>query len=232
MLLHIGDKIEILGKSNNQQRIGNIIDYLYKIRFNEFTGYVWGGLIADEVIIGDFDDNKRGDIFMYKKLYYSFDVPLTLLEYEYNYIIEKVWGDDYDYITRAFWFNEEEKQYHTYDPTDYSPSDSLEKMYEVLQRIKFVEYRNKQTITKYKLLATFINDQNLFSFGEKDFQNDFTINIYTTLSQERDFISIKTESNGVMFFEKFELLCLYNGTTFAEAFQPLPAKAGRLVVAA
>jgi hypothetical protein len=57
--LDLHSEIEIIETvENSQTTMEGATHYWYKIRFNNDTGYVWGGYIAKETSVFDFDDTK------------------------------------------------------------------------------------------------------------------------------------------------------------------------------
>ena len=58
-VLDLHSEIEIIETAENSQTtIEGAAHYWYKIRFNNITGYVWGGYIAKETSVFNFDDTK------------------------------------------------------------------------------------------------------------------------------------------------------------------------------
>jgi hypothetical protein len=42
--LNLNDEIEVIENMGNEQQIEGVWQYWYKIKFNEISGYVWGGI--------------------------------------------------------------------------------------------------------------------------------------------------------------------------------------------
>jgi hypothetical protein len=87
--LGLNDKIEILENAGNEQKIDNVWAYWYKIRFNNITGYIWGGYIAVKTLVFDIDGNGIDDYFYYrisdvKNVFYGFDTVRDIFIYINN----------------------------------------------------------------------------------------------------------------------------------------------------
>ena len=64
--LELHEKIEILENAENEQQIGNVWAYWYKIRHNDLVGYIWGGYTSVETLVVDIDGNGQDDYFQYR----------------------------------------------------------------------------------------------------------------------------------------------------------------------
>jgi hypothetical protein len=61
--LELNDEVEVIENMFNEQKIDNVVQYWYKIRFKEIEGYVWGGYIAIDSLVCDIDNNGTDDYF-------------------------------------------------------------------------------------------------------------------------------------------------------------------------
>jgi hypothetical protein len=64
--LRIHDKINIIEDAHNQHEINDVMSCWYKINYNNFEGYIFGGNIAKETFICDIDNNGINDYFQYR----------------------------------------------------------------------------------------------------------------------------------------------------------------------
>ncbi len=60
----IGDQVIILEKTNIKEEIYDITAYWYKIKCNDKTGYIWGGLISTMEEQADFDQDGKKELLM------------------------------------------------------------------------------------------------------------------------------------------------------------------------
>jgi len=87
--LGLNDKIELLENAYNEQKIDDVWAYWYKIRFNNITGYIWGGYIAATTFVFDIDGNGINDYFHYRysdveHVFYGFDTVKDFFIYINN----------------------------------------------------------------------------------------------------------------------------------------------------
>lgn len=66
--LDIGQKIDILIKTNVHTTINNRKEFWYRIEANNKTGYIWGGLIADAFVEVDLDYDNKKELILVKDL--------------------------------------------------------------------------------------------------------------------------------------------------------------------
>lgn len=107
-VLNPGDPILILEQSKQKLEQNNLAEYWYKIKFKNFTGYLWGGLISDY----SFSDSK------FTVLCKNLGVKLTGLELrlvEKNKIISSLRIKDGPVSNEAWGFTK-------YKESDFSPS--------------------------------------------------------------------------------------------------------------
>jgi hypothetical protein len=64
--LNIHDKVIIIEDVHNQQEINDTMSCWYKIKYNNLTGYIFGGNISNDTFIYDLDNNGINDYFQYR----------------------------------------------------------------------------------------------------------------------------------------------------------------------
>jgi hypothetical protein len=65
-ILGFHDEIEILENSGIAERINGVSSFWYKIKYGNLIGYTFGGNIAYETFITDFDNNGINDYFYFR----------------------------------------------------------------------------------------------------------------------------------------------------------------------
>jgi hypothetical protein len=108
--LELHSEIKILYRTENYQTIDGMTHYWYKIRYEDITGYVWGGFISINTKVFDIDGKKINCYYRVSKLrreytddgWYSYDNLVTPNDvFIYidkkrikNTAIEKVYSDN------------------------------------------------------------------------------------------------------------------------------------------
>jgi hypothetical protein len=64
--LNVNTQVKIVECAFNEQVIDDFLAYWYKIEYNNFFGYIWGGYIARDTLVYDIDDNGENDYFHYR----------------------------------------------------------------------------------------------------------------------------------------------------------------------
>jgi hypothetical protein len=64
--LKLNDKITILQRTDNLQYIDGVYSYWYMIKYNEITGYIFGGYIAVNRLVCDIDNNGTDDYIFFR----------------------------------------------------------------------------------------------------------------------------------------------------------------------
>ncbi len=62
--LPMGTLVEVLEQTTVSLALDSVEEYWYKVRSGKTEGYIWGGLIADYYMEGDFDSNGTKETFM------------------------------------------------------------------------------------------------------------------------------------------------------------------------
>lgn len=63
-ILPIGTKVLVIRNASEAEKINNIDDFWYKVTYDLDTGYIWGALISDIFLDGDFDGDSMQEVFL------------------------------------------------------------------------------------------------------------------------------------------------------------------------
>lgn len=201
--VNIGDRVEVLEKTNVYFESDGMYDCFYKVKTNSGTGYMFGGYISDNADLLLFQGKEQ---VYFDKLYdYEIKLPQKIKYKDYNKLSE----DKQSVLNRYYHPDYENEDYLIYtEYVDESPSfEQLLKMENILK--KAGEKSIQKNFSKLSLFT-----QNKSSFEKKDIIY-YTISDVTLLKNQftnTSFIKLKfIDAGDFSSVDAIELYTFQNG---------------------
>jgi hypothetical protein len=210
----LGTQIKIIKKTAVTYTENDFTDYWYLISYNDIEGYLWGGSIANIGYTADLNSDNLEELIMLKNYEYSFEVPASISEEDFNLILLKLSPVEKQTLNFTYYFSRS----NTYEI--YEGQLSSSELREVRDIFNKIEYEAAENIiyTTYKYLLIISRGKHiLLSYEVTSGRYNYSLSLHNIANT--NFIGLRYKEYSLLGMDDIENLYTFFDNIFLDVLE-------------